>query len=82
MSNYKYIYWIGNDLDENNKNKEKIKDSFRYDNFEECDDVINAMNKIKILGFDFVFVIINCDLFENFVNRYNNEFTKGIKAIF
>ena len=81
MSNIKSIYWIGNDLDENNKNKEKIKDSFRYDKYEECDDVINAMNKIKILGFDFVFVIINCDLFENFVNRYNNEFTKGIKAI-
>ena len=45
MSNIKSIYWIGNDLDENNKNKEKIKG---YDNFEECDDVINAMNKIKI----------------------------------
>ena len=81
MSNNKIIYWIGNDIDKNNKNKQKLRNNFGFYGIKDYDNVINAMNDIKNLEFEFVFVIINCDLFENFVNIYTEEFAKTNKVI-
>ena len=78
MSNNKIIYWIGNDFDEKNKNKQKLRNYF---GIKEYDNVINAMNDIKKLEFEFVFVIINCDLFENFVSTYTKDFAKTNRVI-
>ena len=81
MSNNKILYWIGNDIDKNNKNKQKLRNNFGFYGIKDYDNVINAMNDIKNLEFEFVFVIINCDLFENFVNIYTEEFAKTNKVI-
>ena len=81
MSNNKIIYWIGNDFDEKNKNKQKLRNYFGIYGIKEYDNVINAMNDIKKLEFEFVFVIINCDLFENFVSTYTKDFAKTNRVI-
>ena len=81
MSNNKIIYWIGNDFDENNKNKQKLRNNFGIYGIKEYDNVINAMENIKKLEFEFVFLVINCNLFEDFINIYNKEFAKSNKVI-
>ena len=79
MSNNKIIYWIGNDVDENNKNKNRLKsNNIRFVEFSDIENAMTAMEKLK---FEFVLIIINCDLFENFINVYNIEFLKASRVV-
>ena len=50
------IFWIGEDIDKENKNKIILRPSF---SFEDELDINIAFNKLKALEFEFVFVIIN-----------------------
>ena len=57
MSNNKIIYWIGNDVDENNKNKNRLKsNNIRFVEFSDIENAMTAMEKLK---FEFVLIIIN-----------------------
>ena len=78
MSNSEIIYWIGEDIDKNNKNKTQLERNFSFQNFP---DLKNAFAQLKKIRFEFVFVIINCKLFEEFAKVYNKEFTKENSVI-
>ena len=72
------IFWIGEDIDKENKNKTLLRQSF---SFEDVLDLNIAFNQLKALKFEFVFVIINFKLFENFTKIYNEEFAKQNRVI-
>ena len=75
------IYWIGKDIDKDNKNKNELKR--KGFNYEEFQDIKNALDNFKLLDIPngFVFVIINCELFDNFIDQYNEEYVKTNKVI-
>ena len=79
--NDKNIYWIGKDIDKDNKNKNELKR--RNFNFNEFQNIKNALDNLKLLDIPngFVFVIINCELFENFIEQYDEEYVKTNKVI-
>ena len=77
------IYWIGKNIDKDNKNKNKNELKRRNFNFEEFQDIKNALDNFKLLDIPngFVFAIINCELFDNFKEQYNEEYIKANKVI-
>ena len=74
------IYWIGKDIDKDNKNKNELKR--KGFNYEEFQDIKNALDNFKLLDIPngFIFVIINCELFDNFIEQYNEEYVKANKV--
>ncbi len=73
------IFWIGEDIDKENKNKTLLRQMGF--SFEDVLDLNIAFNQLKALKFEFVFVIINFKLFENFTKIYNEEFAKQNRVI-
>ena len=74
------IFWIGEDIDRENKNKKILRDNYNFD-FDDSLDINNAFNNLRKLSFEFAFVIININLFENFTKIYNEEFAKQNRVV-
>ena len=62
------IFWIGEDIDKENKNKKILRDNYNFD-FDDSLDINIAFNNLRKLSFEFAFVIININLFENFTKN-------------